>query len=229
MFGSLPDGLICLIRDFLAPIDFQRIPDTCASFHKCVTRESIIKSAGVEGDGCGFWPTDDCDLRIYLTGIRLGKICMPSATRLLRIVLHANESASMICCDFHPAAKAVYFSATRGLLLCSYSCQPKSRVFGELPSGVEELLNTHPQSAALVKWWKGRNILYTSPQPVHDPVTGELCGCPITLSDIDDMGRRMWTPEELKAVLPENNPLVMDRLDCALKYAEAYKQGKRGY
>ena len=235
---ALPKPIWGMVRDFLAPIDLYNFHETCTTFRTLVSVESVIKSAGAgrTAHSSGFWPRYDSDMGIFLRGVKAGKVYMPSAMRMLRIVLHADKSMNgKIGCDFCPSAEVGYFSSTRGILLCSGKCMLAPHKenesldecltwpYSDLTSGVLELLGSQPQSAAHVDWWKGKGLIYTTAEPVTDAVTGERCGCTITKHDLDAMARRPWSPEKLLAVLPDTGPSSeMDVLFSANKYASDY-------
>ncbi|KAL3918520.1 MAG: hypothetical protein SGARI_007447, partial [Bacillariaceae sp.] len=212
------EGVWALVRDFLAPKDLYYFHETCSMFRKLVSVESVIKSAGAGNTATRyqFWPYDDSDMVIFLRNVKIGKVYMPSPIRMLRIVLHADETmADKIGCDFCRSEKVRCFSATRGVLLCSPKCRLEAHKAGaelakgltwpysELGDDVEKLLKSEPQSAAFVRWWEKKKCIYTTVEPVTDAATGERCGCTITKKDLDSMKQRPWSKEKLRAILPD--------------------------
>ena len=237
----LHDSIWDVVKDFLAPIDLYNFHNTCTTFRKLVSLETVIKSAGAGNTAheYGFWP-GNYGMNIFLQSIKVGKVYKPSVTRMLRIVLHADGGMNgSIGCEFCPGAhaKAKYFSSGHGILLCCRLCKMESYQPGEicaengflswplseLPSAVEKLLLSQPQSAAYVKWWKSISIINTTAKPVVDAATGERCGSVITKIDLDAMAVCAWSPEKLKAVLPSKiESSEMKVLLNANQYALAY-------
>lgn len=237
---SLPDEIWAEVGSFLAPMDLYHFRRTCQTFRKVVTAVTIVKSMGAD-PGCsnGFIWT----LRVFMRGVKSGKSLMPSPTRWLRIVLNANgvnRDSHNICCDFCPETKAGYFSSTRGLVLCSRrcplrphspseQCYPNVASIEEMTSDTQRFLKSHPISASYVEWWGQKGCIYTSLQPSHDSVTGERCGCPLSMTEIRSMGDHPWSFEKLQATLPDNDPQAVEKLNDALRYANDYLPQEKAY
>lgn len=238
---SLPHEVWAEVGGFLAPVDLYHFRRTCQTFRKVVTAVTIVKSVGA-GSRC----SDDFiwTLNVFICCIKSGKILMPSPTRWLRIVLNANganRDSHNICCDFCPETEARYFSSTRGLVLCCRQCplQPHSTSeekcyttlvdFTEMASDTQRFLMSHPLSASYIEWWRLKGYIYTSLQPAHDSVTGERCGCPLSMAEIRSMEDHPWSFEKLQATLPGNDPQAMEELNDALLYANDYLPQEKAY